>query len=142
MWTAQTCSKCGNVFCSRCKTATESASYCSQCISVFLKRDMVSIEQQSAKQAQIQSWLTWSSVGRRVAGFVIPGSAHLLGDRAWLGILFGFVSWLMLSGAVIWAPLMLPGVDPLIGILPIQVAFGICFGLLWLRSISVAWYRR
>jgi tetratricopeptide (TPR) repeat protein len=142
MWTAQTCSKCGKVFCPRCKTATESASYCSQCISVFLKRDMVSIEQQSAKQAQIQSWLTWSSVGRRVAGFLIPGSAHLLGEHVWFGLVVGFVGWLLLSGAAIWAPLMLPGVDPLIAILPIQVAFAIGFALVWLRSISVAWYRR
>jgi tetratricopeptide (TPR) repeat protein len=142
MWTAQTCSKCGKVFCPRCKTATESASYCSQCISVFLKRDMVSIEQQAAKQAQIQSWLTWSSVGRRAAGFLVPGSAHLLGEQVWFGLVVGFVGWLLLSGAAIWAPLMLPGVDPLIAVLPIQVGFAIGFALVWLRSISVAWYRR
>jgi tetratricopeptide (TPR) repeat protein len=142
MWTAQSCSKCGKVFCPRCKTATESASYCSQCISVFLKRDMVSIEQQSAKLDQIRRWQLWSSVGRRVAGLLVPGSAHVFDDRVTLGLAVGFFAWLFLSGAVIWAPLVLPSVDPLVAVLPLQLVMGVGFLILWLRSIAVAWYRR
>jgi tetratricopeptide (TPR) repeat protein len=142
MWTAQICTKCGKVFCPRCKTATESASYCSQCISVFLKRDMVSIEQQSAKAEQIRRWMLWSSIGRRVAGVVVPGSSHLLNEGVGLGLLISFFAWLFLSGAVIWAPLTLPSVDPLLAIAPIQIILGVGFLILWLRSIAVAWYRR
>jgi len=142
MWTAQTCTKCGKVFCPRCKTATESSSYCSQCISVFLKRDVVSIEQQSAKLDQIRRWTTWSTVGRRVTSFLVPGSHHLLEENPWLGLFIGVVAWAAVSGALIWAPTTLPAVDPLMAILPVQVAFGVVFAVLWLRSVVVAWHRR
>jgi hypothetical protein len=142
MWTAQTCTKCGKVFCPQCKTATESSSYCSQCISVFLKRDVVSIEQQSAKLDQIRRWSTWSTVGRRVASFLAPGSHHVLEDHAWLGLIIGVVAWSCLSGALIWAPLTLPIVDPLMAIWPVQILLGLVFLVLWLRSVAVAWHRR
>jgi hypothetical protein len=142
MWTAQTCTKCGKVFCPRCKTATESSSYCSQCISVFLKRDVVSIEQQSAKLDQIRRWSTWSTVGRRVASFLAPGSQHLLEDHAWLGLIVGVIAWTCLFGALIWAPLTLPVVDPLVAIWPEQAFLGLVFLAFWLRSIAVAWHRR
>jgi len=138
MWTAQTCTKCGKVFCPRCKTATESSSYCSQCISVFLKRDVVSIEQQSAKLDQIRRWTTWSTVGRRVASFLVPGS-HYLDDQAWLGLIIGVLAWTCLSGALLWAPMTLPSVDPLMAILPVQIILGVIFAALWLRSVVAAW---
>jgi hypothetical protein len=142
MWTAQTCTKCGKVFCPRCKTATESSSYCSQCISVFLKRDVVSIEQQSAKLDQIRRWTTWSTVGRRVSSFLVPGSHYLVDDQAWLGLIIGVLAWTCLSGALFWAPMTLPSVDPLMAVLPVQIIFGVIFAALWLRSVVAAWHWR
>jgi tetratricopeptide (TPR) repeat protein len=142
LWVAQICSKCGKVFCPRCKTATESASYCSQCISVFLKRDVVSIEQQTAKMDQIRRWGVWSSVARRVLGGLVPGSHHLLDGAPVAGITVGFVAWLGLIGALGWAPLALPTVDPEISVLPVQIVLAILFFAVWLRSAVAAGYRR
>ncbi len=142
LWAAEVCTKCGKVFCPRCKSATESASYCSQCISVFLKRDMVSIEQQSAKLAQIRRWELRSSVARRIAGVLVPGSHELLEGQVWLGLVLGLVGWTLLWGALIWAPSILPSIDPLVAVVPVQIVFGIGCALIWLRSVAEAWYRR
>jgi tetratricopeptide (TPR) repeat protein len=142
LWAAEVCTKCGKVFCPRCKSATESASYCSQCISVFLKRDMVSIEQQSAKLAQIRRWELRSSVARRIAGMLVPGSHELLEGRVWLGLVLGLVGWTLFWGVLIWAPSVLPSIDPLVAVVPVQIVFGIGCALIWLRSIAEAWYRR
>mgnify|MGYP001815201571 CR=1 FL=1 len=139
---AEVCTKCGKVFCPRCKTATESATYCSQCISVFLKRDMVSIEQQSAKMEQIRRWDLRASVARRIAGILVPGSHELLEGKIWLGLVVGFVGWFLLWGLLIWAPSVLPSIDPLVAVVPVQIVFGIGCVLAWLRSIAGAWNRR
>jgi len=141
MWTAQMCSKCGKIFCPRCKTATESDTLCSQCISVFLKRDVVAQKQQSAKQAGIRRWEMVSSAVRRVAGLLIPGSSDLLDGRPFTGLATGFLAWWLLFGAVFWAPMVIPEVEPLASILPLQVLFGIGFLALWLRSAFAAWKR-
>jgi tetratricopeptide (TPR) repeat protein len=141
-WISEVCTKCGKVFCPRCKTATESATYCSQCISVFLKRDMVSIEQQSAKMEQIRRWEVRSSLARRIAGILVPGSHELLEGKVWLGLVVGFVGWFLLWGLLIWAPSVLPSINPLVAVVPVQIVFGIGCALVWLRSIADAWYRR
>jgi tetratricopeptide (TPR) repeat protein len=142
LWIAEVCTKCGKVFCRRCKTATESATYCSQCISVFLKRDMVSIEQQSAKMEQIRRWESRSSVARRIAGVLVPGSHELLEGRVWFGLMIGFVGWFLLWGLLIWAPSVLPSIDQLVAVSPVQIVFGIGCVLAWLHSIASAWNRR
>ena len=142
LWVAEVCTKCGKVFCPRCKTATESATYCSQCISVFLKRDMVSIEQQSAKMEQIRGWERRSSLARRIAGFVVPGSHELLEGKVWLGLVIGFAGWFLLWGLLIWAPSVLPSINRSIAVIPVQIVFGVGCALVWLRSIAEAWYRR
>jgi hypothetical protein len=141
-WKAQICTKCGKIFCPRCRSATESAAYCSQCVSVFLQRDMVSKEQQSAKQDQIRRWELRTSIGRSVAGTLIPGSLHILDGWVVTGVFIGFAAWMFLSGSLIWAPLVLPSIDPLMAVLPIQIAFGIGCAALWIPSAAVAWGRR
>ncbi len=141
MWTAQMCSKCGKVFCPRCKTATESDTLCSQCISIFLKRDVVAQAHQSVKQAGIRRWGMLSSAVRRTAGVLIPGSSDLLDGRPWLGLVTGFLAWLLLSGAVLWVPMLIPEVEPLANIVPLQVIFGVGFLVVWLRSAFGAWKR-
>jgi tetratricopeptide (TPR) repeat protein len=142
MWKASTCTRCGKVFCPRCKTATESASYCSQCISVFLKRDVVAIDQQAAKQRQIRRWERWTTLFRRLANFFMPGSSSLIEGRVVRGFLMSLVSWLFLIGVVLWLPRFLTGVEPLAAVLPAQVVLGLCFLILWVRSNLLAWSRR
>ena len=108
---------------------------------MFLKRDVVAQDQQSAKQAGIRRWQIASAAFRRVAGVLIPGSHDLLGGNPWLGLITGFVAWLLLYGAVIWVPMVIPEVEPLASILPLQVILGIGFLALWLRSVLGAWKR-
>lgn len=139
MWTAQRCSRCGKTFCAKCKTATESDALCSQCISVFLKRDLVAIDQQLAKQARVRRWDIVSTVARRVASALIPGSHDLAERRPWLGLATGVLAWICLLGAVIWAPWALPSVDPYLAIAPVQFILGAGFLALWLRSVVGAW---
>ncbi len=141
MWSATMCAKCGKVYCPRCKTATESDTLCSQCISVFLKRDVVARDQQSAKQAGIRRWETVSAAFRRTAGMLVPGSHDLLNGHPWLGLTTGFFAWLLLSGAVLWVPMVIPEVEPLANTLPLQIAFAIGALALWFRSILGAWKR-
>ncbi len=142
MWTAQMCTKCGKLYCSRCKTATGSDTLCSQCISVFLKRDVVAKDQQSAKQAGIRRWEMMSAGFRRVAGVLAPGSLDLLDGRPWIGLLSGFLAWFLLSGVVIWVPMVVPEINPLASLLPLQVLLGFAFMVLWLRSVLGAWQGR
>jgi hypothetical protein len=142
MWTAQACSKCGKIFCPRCKSATESSTYCSQCISVFLKRDKVAIEHQHAKQRQIRRWLSLSSVGRRVAAVLLPGGGLVLVGKVWQGFLVGVAVWLLLTGWLVWIPLFIPSVEPQALLLPAQLLLGLLFLVAWLASITLTWHRR
>jgi hypothetical protein len=142
MWTAQRCAKCGKTFCAKCKTATESDALCSQCISVFLKRDVVAIDQQLAKQARVRRWDIVATASRRAAGVLIPGSHDLADGRPWLGLATGVLAWLCLLGALAWAPRVLPSVEPFATVVPVQVALGLGFLALWLRSIVGAWQGR
>jgi hypothetical protein len=142
MWTAQACSRCGKIFCPRCKSATESSSYCSQCISVFLKRDKVAIEHQQAKQRQIRRWLFLSSIGRRVAAILVPGGGLVLAGKIWQGLMVGVAGWLLLTGSIVWIPLFIPSVEPQAPLLPLQVLMGLFFLVVWLSSITLTWHRR
>jgi hypothetical protein len=123
----------------KCKTATESDALCSQCISVFLKRDLVAIDQQLAKQARVRRWDIVSTASRRVASALIPGSHDLAERRPWLGLATGSLAWICLLGAVVWAPWALPSVDPYLAIAPVQLILGAGFLALWLRSVIGAW---
>lgn len=138
---ARECSKCGKVYRLE-KGFGESSVYCSQCVSVFLKRDVVSIEQQSSKLSQIQGWESRSGLVRRVAGLLIPGSHRVVGERVWLGMLTGFFAWFFLTGALVWLPMFLPQVEPLASFKPAQVGLFVLFALIALRSAMVAWNRR
>jgi len=138
---AKECSKCGKVY--RLESGFgESTVYCSQCVSVFMKRDVVSIEQQTAKMDQIRRWESWTSLVRRIAGFIIPGSQDLLNGRVFRGFLAGFLAWFFLTGALVWMPLFAPRIEPLAATRQIQIAFLVIFGLIILRSGISAWNRR
>jgi tetratricopeptide (TPR) repeat protein len=138
---AKECSKCGKVY--RLESGFgESTVYCSQCVSVFMKRDVVSIEQQTAKMDQIRRWESWTSLVRRIAGFIIPGSQDLLDGRVFRGFLAGFLAWFFLTGAFVWMPLFAPRIEPLAATRQIQIAFLVIFGLIILRSGISAWNRR
>jgi len=135
------CSKCGKVY--RLESGFgESTVHCSQCVSVFMKREVVSIEQQTAKMDQIRRWERWASLVRRIAGFLVPGSHATLDDHVFRGFLTGFLAWFFLIGALVLVPLFVTRIEPLAEIHPVQTAFLVFFGLIVLRSGVSAWSRR
>ena len=135
------CSKCGKVY----RLAAgfgESTVHCSQCVSVFMKREVVSIEQQTAKMNQIRRWEGWTSLLRRIAGFLVPGSQFLLDGQVFRGLFTGFLAWFFLVGALVLVPLFVPRIEPLAEFHPVQTVFIVLFGLVVLRSGVSAWSRR
>jgi hypothetical protein len=138
---AKECSKCGKVY--RLEAGFgESSVHCSQCVSVFMKRDVVSIEQQTAKMDQIRRWEGWTSLLRRVSGFLIPGSIDVLDDRVFRGFITAFLTWFFLTGALVWLPLFVPRIEPLAVFNHVQIALLVLCGLIALRSGISAWSRR
>ncbi len=135
------CSKCGKVY--RLETGFgESTVHCSQCVSVFMKREVVSIEQQTAKMDQIRRWEAWTSLLRRIAGFLVPGSQSILDGQVIRGFLTGFLAWFFLIGALVLVPLFVPRIEPLAEFHLVRTVFLVLFGLIVLRSGISAWSRR
>ncbi len=136
------CSKCGKVY--RLETGFgESTVHCSQCVSVFMKREVVSIEQQTAKMNQIRRWEAWTSLLRRIAGFLVPGSQSMLDGkviRGFLDRLSGLVlsDWRAGSGAALRSPNRTSGRI----FTRSRPCFLVLFGLIVLRSGISAWSRR
>ncbi len=132
------CSKCGKVY--RLETGFgESSVICPQCVSVFHKRDVVSIEQQTTKLRSIRSWERLTMLGRRLGGLLFPGSPYYLSDRLFRGVLFSFVTWFLLTGALVWIPRFLPMIEPLADFKQIQIGMTVLAGLMVLRSATMAW---
>ncbi len=138
---ARECTKCGKLY-RMAQGFGESSVYCSQCVSVFQKRDVVSIEQQTAKLRQIRHWETVTSLVRRVGAFVIPGSPSLLDGEVVRGLITGFFAWFFLTGALIWIPLYLEQIEPLALISYFRPACFVLFGLIVLKSGVAGWNRR
>jgi len=135
------CSKCGKVY--RLEAGFgESTVHCSQCVSVFMKREVVSIEQQTVKMNQIRRWEGWTSLLRRIAGFLIPGSQSLLDGQVIRGLFTGFLAWFFLIGALVLVPLFVPRIEPMAEFHSIQTVFLVLFGLTVLRSGISSWSRR
>ena len=77
----------------------ESTVYCSQCVSVFQKRDVVSIEQQTAKLEQIKWWERLAVSVAVWGGCFFRGAPAYLGDRVFRGLIV-FAACFLLTGAL------------------------------------------
>lgn len=98
---AGSCIKCGRTFCSRCKSARESATYCTQCIHIYLKRDGVSLDTKRRKLDEVQEFQTRSTRARRILSALLPGSARAYEGRAFTGILVLLLFFLFIAVAVL-----------------------------------------
>ncbi len=138
---ARECTKCGKLY--RLESGFgESTVHCSQCVSVFQKRDVVSIEQQTAKLKEIKTWERWTTLVRRVFGFLVPGSSDILDGRVLRGMTVGFLAAFFLTGALIWVPMFLPRIERLAVSRSLEIVLLGLYGLLFLRSGISAWNRR
>jgi len=134
------CTKCGKVYGPESNFG-ESSVFCPQCVSVFHKRDVVSIEQQTAKLRGIRNWERLTVLGRRLGGLLFPGSPYYLGDRVVRGAVFSLVTVFFVTGAMIWIPTFLPTIEPLAECKPLQIGLSVLAGLMVLRSATMAWDR-
>jgi hypothetical protein len=138
---AHECTKCGKTY--RLETGFgESIVYCPQCVSVFLKRDVVSIEGQTAKLKRIRTWEQLSVLGRRLAGLMFPGIPYYFGGRVVRGVLFSFATFFLLTGALVWAPRLIPLVEPLASPRQPQILMVVLALIFVLRSATMSWERR
>ncbi|MCP4895602.1 MAG: tetratricopeptide repeat protein [bacterium] len=142
MWKATACMRCGKVFCARCQTSSESGGYCGQCVSVFLKRDLVSIEQQSAKMSQIKRWDLMRSSIDRIVSILLPGGSLVLRGQMLQGLFVGLAAWLCLLGTILWLPVFASRSVENVQVLPIQIVMAIGCLVFWMRSVAVGWSRR
>ncbi len=138
---ARECSKCGKTYRNE-PGLVESTVYCPQCVSVFLKRDVVSIEQQTSKLSHIRRWERMTAISRRLAGLLLPGSPYYLSGQVLRGVMVAFAAFFLLSGALVWVPLYVPMMQPLARVQPAQIAMLGLAGLFVLRSATVSWNRR
>jgi tetratricopeptide (TPR) repeat protein len=127
------CTKCGKLF-SHTVGAAESSVYCSQCVSVFLKRDLVSIEQQATKIRQVHRWEFMSTWWRRLVSVIVPGGYHLISDRGGLALVWTFVVWLPLVGALVWVPLFVASIVPEAPVAALRWTMGFTGVALWAAS--------
>ncbi len=134
---ARECVKCGKVF-----RPDDNTVYCGQCVSVFLKRNAVSIEQQTAKIAQVRRWNNVAVFSRRIAGVLVPGGAFAAEGRSLWALLVAFAVWLPLVGAMMWVPFYLAQVEPTAPNLALQLALAMIGVVGWVVMAVSAWNRR
>jgi tetratricopeptide (TPR) repeat protein len=91
---AQRCTRCGDAFCSYCKSGREGNEYCNPCLHLFVLRDGLAPESKSMKLYSVERHEARVRWGRRLASMVLPGASQILGGRSWLG--FGLLTlWLL-----------------------------------------------
>jgi len=138
---AKECTKCGKVY-RLDDEPGESAVYCRQCVSVFLQRDLVPIDQQTTKLAQVRRWDRWTTIIRRLTALVAPGSDQIVRDRVAIGVAIGIVAWVSLVGVTVWVPRFLEVIEPTMPVRPVSSALVLIFVAAWLGSVIASWQRR
>ncbi|MBI3451036.1 MAG: tetratricopeptide repeat protein [Acidobacteria bacterium] len=108
---AQTCIRCGEAFCGRCKRELGAKECCAQCIHLFVKREAIAAPVRARKLAQVERFARNWKRRVRLATILLPGAGHLIAGRtvagaglmlAWLvplsALLFG--RWLVLAPSI------------------------------------------
>lgn len=138
---AKECTKCGKVYRLEDEPG-ESPLYCRQCVSVFLQRDLVPIDQQTAKLAQVRRWEAWTTVLRRLTSAVAPGGVSLTRDKVAPGIVIGLAAWIGVVGITVWVPRFLEVIEPSMPVQPVVIVLGCVLAVAWLLSVVSAWQGR
>jgi hypothetical protein len=107
-----------------------------------LQRDLVPIDQQTAKLAQVRRWDRWTGVARRLTSVAAPGSADLIGDRVLLGVTVGLVAWTALVGVLVWVPRFLEVIEPAMPVRPVVGVLAAVFVAAWAQSVASSWRGR
>jgi hypothetical protein len=104
---ARSCFKCGQPFCSRCKTSLEFESFCSQCVHLYIKQDGVSPEARLKKNYEVDHHHTFQRIQRVIFSLVAPGSTHFLASRPFSALFLLFL-WCGIVGGLVMKPFLMP----------------------------------
>jgi len=112
---AQTCLRCGEPFCGRCKKELGAKDCCAQCIHLFVKRDAIAPEVRAQKMGQVERFGRVWRRRVRMATLLMPGAGHLLAGRTLMGVVI-LMAWLapltaIALGRLLVMPPSLPVLD-------------------------------
>ncbi|MFC1657007.1 tetratricopeptide repeat protein [Candidatus Moduliflexota bacterium] len=86
---AEACSKCGRVYCPRCRGSAASG-LCGQCHQVFVRKQGVEAKVRVGKMASIQRRQKQKLAARIALSALVPGSGHLYSGRYVTGTFYAF----------------------------------------------------
>jgi tetratricopeptide (TPR) repeat protein len=139
---ANACIKCGRTFCTRCKSARESATYCTQCIHIYLKRDGVSLDTKRKKLEEVTDHQTGVSRRNKLFATFLPGAAQMLEGRTIAGLIGTFLFGLFVAIAVLVGRLA-PALGPAAEVAQLIVRAGaIAIAVILWITLSLPVYRR
>lgn len=129
---ARACFKCGQPFCSRCKTSLEFESFCSQCVHLYIKQDGVSPEARLRKNYEVERFNRIQKAQRAVFALLAPGTGHFFEGRPFTAFLVLFL-WCGAIAGLLMGSLGYPLPFPtLVSTAPFRVLYGILAGILML----------
>jgi tetratricopeptide (TPR) repeat protein len=132
---ASECSRCGRVFCNRCRRYGDPALYCMMCARLHLRKENVDIEIQVAESRAMQRRATWRNRASRIASLLLPGSRAFFEERPVVGVLTLFGFFFGLSVAILDEKLFDPMTLPPSGGIRATVVAGLLLALLvWTRA--------
>jgi tetratricopeptide (TPR) repeat protein len=100
---ARRCRRCGRSYCRRCQVASKHPDHCSQCLHLFILRDGVAPNVKNRKMEEVARYRRRLWISERLLSLLLPGSGHVLGGRAFLGV------FLLASWSVAWIGMALRG---------------------------------
>jgi Tfp pilus assembly protein PilF len=91
---AQTCVRCGEAFCGRCKRELGARECCAQCIHLFVKREAIAADVRAQKMMQVERFVRGWRRRVRLATILMPGAGHMLAGSTVTGVLM-LIAWLV-----------------------------------------------
>ncbi len=108
---ARACIRCGRAFCALCRNEREKGKeYCTQCLHLFVLGDGLAAETKTRKLYEVERHGRRWRLARRLTSLLVPGASHLLGGRAFAGLLLS-LAWI--ASLLAWEPAV---VRPLVGL--------------------------
>jgi tetratricopeptide (TPR) repeat protein len=132
---ASECSRCGRIFCDRCRRYGDPGLYCAMCARIHLRKENVDIEIQVAETRAMQRRAAWRQRAGRLASLLLPGSRAFFEERPYAGAVTLFFFFLGLAAAILDSSLFDPMTLPPAGAIRATVVVGAALALgIWLRA--------
>jgi Tfp pilus assembly protein PilF len=129
---AQTCLRCGEAFCGRCKKELGAKECCAQCIHLFIKKDSIAPDVKARKLAQVDRSARLFRTRVRALSLLLPGAGHLFAGRTLSGAAI-LLAWIVpLTALVLKRRLLLPPALPVLDLPALTTLLATAFlAILW-----------